>query len=123
MKYFLYLVFLGIFCSCENIQKTVADSGRQLEDAWLDGKSALSNKLSSFSKRKSSRDNVQQSLDSIKERLDFLERNMVSKSDVDSSIEPLRRELSKLKNIPKDEKPVQNKTMLEQSEEHFKTEK
>ncbi|MDE0151225.1 MAG: tetratricopeptide repeat protein [Bdellovibrionales bacterium] len=125
MKYFLYIFFFSVFFGCESVQKTVSDSGRQLEEAWLEGRSTLSNKLSSFTQKKSSQDDLQQSLDSIKERLDFLERNMVSKADVDSSIELLRRELSEIKKtIPKEEEqPVQKKTLLEQAEEHFNNEK
>ena len=125
MKYFLYLILLIGFFSCQNMQETATDSSRQLEEAWLEGRRTLSNKLSSFTKKKSSQDDLQQSLNSIKERLDLLERNMVSKSDVDSSIEVLRRELSEIKqSIPKEEeKPVQKKTILEQAEEHFKNEK
>ncbi len=128
MKYFLYLFLLVVFCSCESTQKTVADSSRQLEEAWLNGSRALSNKLSSFSKRKSAPtlNDMQKNLDSIKERLDLLERDMVSKSDVDSSIELLRRELLDIKkSIPEveEKKPMEEKTLLEQAEEHFKNEK
>lgn len=122
MKYFLYLILLGVLFHCQSVQETVADHSRQLEEAWLDGSRSLSNKLSSFSKKKP--ENVQKSLNSIKERLDFLERNMLSQSDLDSAIEPLRRELSdiKKKQIKTEEKPVEKKTILEQAEEHFKNE-
>ena len=103
MNYFLYLALLCGFFSCQSMQETVTDSSRQLEEAWLDGRRSLSDKLSSFTHRKSaeksSQDELQQSLKSIKERLDFLERNMASKSDVDSSVELLRRELSEIKKI------------------------
>lgn len=107
------------------MKETVSDSGRQLEEAWLDGSRALSNKLTSLTKKKSTPEDMQKNLDSIKERLDFIERNMVSKSDVDSSIELLRRELFDIKkSIPKtsvpEEKTVEEKTVLEQAKEHFK---
>ena len=120
MKYFLYLILLSVLFHCQSMQETVVDQSRQLEEAWLEGSRSLSNKLSSFSKKKP--EELQQSLNSVKERLDFLERNMLSKSDLDSAIEPLRRELSDIKkNQTKvEEKPVKKKTMLEQAEEHFK---
>ena len=122
MKY-LYLILLVFLFNCQNTQETFSNSTRQLEEAWLDGSRALSNKLSSFTKKESTPEDMQKSLDSIKERLDFLERNMVSKSDLDFSIEPLRRELSDIKkNMPKPEEK-QKKTLLEQAEEHFKNEK
>ena len=124
MKYFLYLILLSVLFHCQSVQETVVDQSRQLEEAWLDGSRSLSNKLSSFAKSKP--ENVQQSLSSIKERLDFLERNMLSQSDLDSAIEPLRGELSDIKKSQtktEEKKPVEKKTILEQAEEHFKNEK
>ena len=125
MKYFLYLLLSAFLYSCENAQKNFTDGSRQLEEAWLSGSRSLSNKLSVFAKNKpaSTPEEMRKNLDSIKERLDFLERNMVSKSDIDSSIELLRHELSEIKkSIPKveEKKPVKEKTLLEQAEEHFK---
>ncbi len=121
MKYFLLLFF---FCGCQNAQKTIVEKSRRLEEALSSGGSTLSRKLSFLAKKKASArpEDVQKNLNSIKERLDFLERNMVSKSDVDSSIELLRRELSEIKqSLPKPkEKPVKEKTLLEQAEENFK---
>ena len=117
---------MSVFCSCQSVQESVSDKSRTLEEAWLDGSRALSKKLSSFSKKQSvPEEDVQKTLNSIKERLDLLERNMVSKSDMDSSIELLRSELSEIKNsMPKEEEqPIQEKTLLEQAEEHFKNEK
>lgn len=124
MKYFLYLFLLSVLLNCQNLPETVADSSRQLEEAWLEGSRSLSNKLSSFTRKKIPDEDIQKNLDSIKERLDFLERNMLSKSDLDSSIEALRREWSAIeKNKTKaEEKPVKEKTLLEQAQEHFKNE-
>jgi len=125
MKCFLYLILLVLFCSCQSTQEATTDDSGLLEEAWLNGSRALSSKLSFLSRNKSAQEGVQKNLDSITERLDFLERNMVSKSDLDSSIELLRREFSDIKkSIPKVEKaPVQKKTILEQAEEHFNNEK